>query len=824
MPLRSHIIQEKFLDPLRLYVAFLVTLFVCMLLIRGIEILAIADIHSISKEQFNMSFSGILNDFLFTLKLGALLYPVFWFLFVLMKPISEIYCRLLLFLFAIIYLSIDKYFFVSLTPLGADFWGYSYDDIATTIRSSSEFSLLDVFAFILVPIVSIVLYNRLKKIYVPHPIYPLIIGSLLVGSFFLSDVVLKSGNSYKNETDFFLTENKAKLFMDKSLEYFAEERSNALAVVDSSIEKYPFLHPFEVEDVLGPYFSIDSIKPNLVFIQVEGLGRAFTGPDADNGGFTPYLDSLAAKSLYWENCIAPAGRTFGILPNMYGSLPFGSNGFNEMGENMPDHITLISQLNAQGYKSHYFYGGDVSFDNQDLFLEKQGIDYILSEQKFPNKYTKMKANSGGFSWGYSDKDVFDQSLNYLNTTDNSPRMDMYMTLVTHEPFKVPDNTYEAKFDKRVKQFSQDKQKKFETYRGIYECLLYTDDAIKEFIAAYSKRPEFKNTIFIITGDHRMIPIPHRNRIDRFHVPLLIWSPMLKKTASFKSLVSHSQLTPTFMAFFKENYGLKFPKEVAFITGGMQAKKAFGSTLHQPIMRNKGDLSVYIDNEYFLDNGGLYKILPGMELEQISLRSKSKEIEEKLAKFKLYNNYATTNNALYENVEFEDNVREYYAFDANQKSLLTQINSDSINSDSLIALAQGFMKADKYDTAITVLKYTLNRSPNYADARILLGRIYYWQDKLELSEKELSIAVVRSPQYKDGYRALTDCLEERENYLRLYTVIDSALSIEPNYEYYAYLKALSLYKINLNDSTQNIIDSIKVRYPNNKKLNAINADL
>ena len=824
MPLRSHIIQEKLLDPLRLYVAFLVTLFVCMVLIRGIEILAIVDLHNVTSDQIKISVSGILNDFIFTLKLGVILYPLFWFFFLILKPISEMYCRLSLVLFSIIYLSIDKYFFVSLTPLGADFWGYSYDDIATTIRSSSEFSLLDVFAFILVPLAAIMVYNRLKKIYVPHPIYPIIVGFLLVGSIFYSDVLLKGSNSYENESDFFLTENKAKLFMDKSIVYFAEERSNELAIVDTTIAKYPFLHPFKAKDVLGPYFNIGTEKPNLVFIQVEGLGRAFTGPDADNGGFTPYLDSLATKSLYWENCIAPTGRTFGILPNMYGSLPFASNGFNELGEAMPDHITLISQLNAQGYRSHYFYGGDASFDNQELFLEKQGISYVLSEQKFPSKYSKMKANSGGFSWGYSDKDVFDQSLNYLNQQEKSPRLDMYMTLVTHEPFTVPDDAYKGKFDARVKQFSKDKQEKFQIYRGIYECLLYTDDAIKEFIEAYSQRPEFKNTIFIITGDHRMIPIPHRNRIDRFHVPLLIWSPMLKNTASFKSLVSHSQMAPTFMAFFQENYGLKFPKEVAFITDGMDANKAFGSTLQQPIMRNKGDLNVYIDNEYYLDNGGLYKILPRMELEQVTLRSKTKEIEEKLAKFKRYNNYATNNNALYKNINDQSNVREYYAFDDSQQSLLDSIQSDSINSDSLIVLAQGFMRADKYDTAITVLQYILNRSPNYADARILLGRIYYWLDKLQLAEDELSKAVERSPQYKDGYRALTDCLEETENYNRLSSVIDSALTLEPEYEYYAYLKALSLYKTNLNDSTQTIIDSIKARYPDNKKLNAIEAEL
>ena len=56
-----------------------------------------------------------------------------------------------------------------------------------------------------------------------------------------------------------------------------------------------------IENVLGPYFELKEKQPNLVFIIVEGLGRDFVGPGAEFGGFTPYLDSLTTKSLYWEN-------------------------------------------------------------------------------------------------------------------------------------------------------------------------------------------------------------------------------------------------------------------------------------------------------------------------------------------------------------------------------------------------------------------------------------------------------------------------------------------------------------------------------------------
>ena len=63
---------------------------------------------------------------------------------------------------------------------------------------------------------------------------------------------------------------------------------------------------------------------------MEGLGRAFTNKGAYLGNFTPFIDSLAEKSLYWENFLSEGGRTFAVLPSFLGSLPFAKNGFNEL--------------------------------------------------------------------------------------------------------------------------------------------------------------------------------------------------------------------------------------------------------------------------------------------------------------------------------------------------------------------------------------------------------------------------------------------------------------------------------------------------------------
>ena len=64
--------------------------------------------------------------------------------------------------------------------------------------------------------------------------------------------------------------------------------------------EYPFLRVDETPDVLGKFFTIHpATPPNIVFILVEGLGKAFSGPNAYLGSFTPFLDKLAGESLYW---------------------------------------------------------------------------------------------------------------------------------------------------------------------------------------------------------------------------------------------------------------------------------------------------------------------------------------------------------------------------------------------------------------------------------------------------------------------------------------------------------------------------------------------
>jgi uncharacterized sulfatase len=60
---------------------------------------------------------------------------------------------------------------------------------------------------------------------------------------------------------------------------------------------YPFLRIDSTQDVLGNFFNKSPQKPNIVFLLVEGLGRAFTGEGAYLGNYTP-LWILYRRKVY----------------------------------------------------------------------------------------------------------------------------------------------------------------------------------------------------------------------------------------------------------------------------------------------------------------------------------------------------------------------------------------------------------------------------------------------------------------------------------------------------------------------------------------------
>ncbi|TDS15024.1 phosphoglycerol transferase MdoB-like AlkP superfamily enzyme [Maribacter caenipelagi] len=631
---------------------------------------------------------------------------------------------------------LTAYYCTTLVPLGSDILGYSYADMKITIANSGGFMI----SFYLLIGISILislflaLYRITSKVY--HRISKMYPFTIVLFSLFMASLF----------TD-------GKPINQNKVQYLAVNVYNTSTEDNSytSKEEYPLVQSANVENVLGEYFNLKEEKPNIVFIMVEGLGRDFVGEGAEYGGFTPYLDSLTTKSLYWENFLSNTGRTFGVLPSLLGSLPFGKSGFMEL-EEYPNKLTMFSVLKNNGYHTSFYQGTNSSFDKVDRFLTSENVDFVLDKSGFGSKYQKQAEDAAGSSWGYPDMELFKKSLSF-ERGENQPRLEVYMTISTHEPFIPPNqDLFEGKVKNILENGSFDSrvEKIIEKNDNVFATLLYTDDAIKWFMESYKTQPNYENTIFIITGDHRLIPIPQRNTISRFHVPMIMFSPMLTTTRKMSSVSSHFDITPSILALLSNSYELKMPKKVAWMGGALDMETAFRSTKNIPLMRNKNELKEYISKEKLYTDGDIMELDENMN---VSSAFGGGSIESTLERFKSVNHYVTTENKI---------IPDSLAIFTIQKEQFTDsetvwLNSvyDGKDSDKGYFKARDLAWNKKWDKALLLCRYNLSGAPSHIDTKILMGRVNSWKGNHEKAAEILQECISVNPNYIDSYAALFD---------------------------------------------------------------------
>ncbi|MGB5438006.1 MAG: sulfatase-like hydrolase/transferase [Maribacter sp.] len=629
------------------------------------------------------------------------------------------------------------YYCTTLVPLGADLLGYSYSDIKMTIANSGGLAISLYLLLGIAVIIGLFLgfYRITSKFY--HKISRMYPFTIILFSIFIATLFTEGKPINQNKTQ----------YLAVNLYTSSTEDNSYTADVE-----YPLIKRPESENVLGAYFELKEEKPNIVFIMVEGLGRDFVGEGAEYGGFTPFLDELTNKSLYWENCLSNTGRTFGVLPSLLGSLPFGKSGFMEL-ENYPNKLTLFSILKNNGYHTSFYQGTTGSFDNVEKFLRSEKIDFMLDKSGFGKNYALAEENSGGFTWGYPDKELFKKSMT-LARDKEQPRLEVYMTISTHEPFTPPNQDfYEEKVAKILSERSFDSKKKnvIEKNDNVFASLLYTDEALKYVMEAYKKQPNYDHTIFIITGDHRLIPIPMRTELSRFHVPLIVYSPMLKTTRKMSAISSHFDVTPTILALLNGSYEMKMPEKVAWVGGILDDNEAFRGTKDIPLMRNKNQLEDFISDDKFFSNGKTFQIDENMDLS--SSFSGGSKLESKLEGFTAMNSYVTTKNKI---------LPDSLAIFTVQKEKFTDsemvwINSvyNGKNSDKAYITARDLAFKKEYDRSLLLCRFILSEVPGNIDARILTGRVNGWRGNYDKSIEILMKCIKENPEYIDSYSALFD---------------------------------------------------------------------
>jgi uncharacterized sulfatase len=596
-------------------------------------------------------------------------------LFVVISGVNEkttrIILRVLLSLMLFFSLICILFFITSGYLLDKVVYNYSIKEIWFIIQSSSKQPVWVYIIVIALPILYFFTSNKRIKI---SNLFLVAYTILTLSSFFVLKKLPFSAKYYHikvNKEYFFFwktifsafTENKITI-NDENISEIVKEFRDYFKDHQFVEMEYPFLYQQNDKDVLSPFFNLKPEPPNFVFIIIESWGYEFFKNYSET---MPFLDSLSKESLTWENCLCASSRTFGVLPALYGLSPLGEKGFLDQCPNNSEYQSFLRILHNNNYTNNFFYGGDISFDNMKYFADDNYMSYLKNNDWDKDIIEEtIKPN-----WGYEDHLLYRQAIRKLNQIKTSPRVDVYLSLSTHEPWEYPNDSY---FKKIVfNKISSKKQKEdFFDWLSGYGCFAYSDWSIQQLIEGYKKRDDFDNTIFIITGDHPTFS-KQFGGYSNYHVPLIIYSPMLKSGRNMKGVVSHRDITPTLLSLLQKNYNIETPKEVTWLNTALDTSLVFNANTFSPLQLIDHTIGGILFNKYILCENILEEISDGAScsINNLNVLRKMNRFLSLYQSLDLYildndalikNDYAYRNKSAYTILDIDDTIAQgsYFA--------------------------------------------------------------------------------------------------------------------------------------------------------------------
>lgn len=300
-------------------------------------------------------------------------------------------------------------------------------------------------------------------------------------------------------------------------------------------------------------FKLETPPQNVVIIILESFAREYMGYKNPYKGYTPFLDSLATKGLFFSNAFANGRESIMAVPAITSAIPqlmdepfitstYQSNQFNGLGK-------IIKQ---KGYFSSFFHAarnGSMGFEG---FTQLAGFDKYYGLNEYPKD---LKDSDFDGNWGIFDEPYLQYFSDELSK-QKQPFVSCVFTLSSHHPYTIPSQ-YKGKFPKGKAE--------------IHESIGYADFALKKFFENASKHSWFQHTLFIITADHTQANTEqiYNNFLGQYRVPLILYHTdnqiltYLSNISNTKKIIQHTDILPSILDYLKisQNEVLPFGESI-----------------------------------------------------------------------------------------------------------------------------------------------------------------------------------------------------------------------------------------------------------------------
>lgn len=459
---------------------------------------------------------------------------------------SMYFITLFLYVLLIIFNAVSEYFFYSEFGVRYNFIAVDYliytNEVIGNIMESYPIIPLFLSIFAIAITFTIYIYQKTKTGLLSLPNIKQKI--ILLGSFCILVAVsilglsfttkLKSENVFQEEIQANGLPKFYWAFTHNELDYF---------------QFYPHINQQVAENIFLSQFNPNALKRNIqpekpelkknvVLISIESLSADFLAHYGNTQNITPFLDSLADKSLMFTNLYATGNRTVRGLEALTLCIPPTAGESIIKRENNKNKFTTGSVFKSKGYDVKFLYGGYSYFDNMKDFYEGNGYE-IVDRNNF-----KPEEISFANVWGVADEDMAKKAIQTMNAEAKSgkPFFNHWMTVSNHRPFTYPKGKIDIPGDAKSREGG----------------VKYTDYSLRKFFEMAKKQDWYSNTVFVIIADHCASSAGDTELpMDKYKIPAMIFSEGFIQPQKFTQTMSQIDVMPTLFGLLNFNYHTKF---------------------------------------------------------------------------------------------------------------------------------------------------------------------------------------------------------------------------------------------------------------------------
>jgi phosphoglycerol transferase MdoB-like AlkP superfamily enzyme len=394
-------------------------------------------------------------------------------------------------------------------------------------NDKSNFSLIGRFfvdywyiAFILIALIFLLMWLYEKVKISPRPLitnkyvyYPVCL-TLMVAAIGLSVGGIRGGFAHSTRP---ITISNAAVYTNNPIEIgivLNTPFSIYRTVERTTFKRLDYYSAEELDSIYSPInipkTASEFNKKNVIIFIIESMSKENIGSlnkDLDDGnykGYTPFLDSLIAKSYTFKRSFGNGLKSIAAMPSILAGIPSFVDPYilSIYANNKIKGLAAI--LAENGYDCSFFHGAPNGSMGFDSFAKMAGFQHYYGKNEYNND-----ADFDGM-WGIWDEPFFQFFAQTLNEK-TEPFFGTIYSVSSHHPFTVPKE-YEDKFPKGT--------------QPIHQCIGYTDMALCKFFKTAANMSWFNSTLFVFVADHtNQLTYPESHTaIGTFSIPIIFYDP------------------------------------------------------------------------------------------------------------------------------------------------------------------------------------------------------------------------------------------------------------------------------------------------------------